>query len=94
VPIVPCWRNRLYHGEVRKSVPILEEAIRVMAVGERNPAGGYPLCPETAREALRGTCTTAVGVGIKSQVDSSGTVAQLLELADIELIPRGISARN
>jgi len=71
-----------------------EEAVRIMTSGQRNPASGYPLRAETPREALRGASTTAVGIGIESQVDGSGAVAQLLELADVEMVSQRADASS
>src|SRR5215467_5840036 len=56
-----------------------------MAVGQRYSANQDAPFPETLRETLRRLLAAAVGVGIEGHVDGSGPVAQLPELASIEM---------
>ena len=62
-----------------------EEAVRIMAVGQRHGAHVYALLAEPAGKRLRRLLAAAVGIGIKGQVDGSRTVAELAELARIEI---------
>src|ERR1700674_4174631 len=62
-----------------------KEAVRIMAIGQRDRAHVYALLGEPADKRLSRLLTTAVPIGIKSQVESSRTVAELAELARIEI---------
>src|SRR5215471_10111919 len=62
-----------------------EIAVRIVALWQRDCASCYTVLPKAARKRFRGTLTTAVPIGIKSQVDGSRTVAELAELARIEI---------
>ena len=62
-----------------------EEAVGVVALGQRDQASGDASLPEPLREALRCVLATAVGVRIKGHIDGSGTVAELPELLHIEM---------
>ena len=66
-----------------------EIAVGIVALWQGDCASGYTLLPKAARERFRGTLTTAVPIGIKSQVDGPRTVAELAELARIEMGTHG-----
>ena len=56
-----------------------------MTVGKRHGAHVYALLAEPADKRSSRLLTTAVPISIKSQIDSSRTVAELAELARIEI---------
>ena len=56
-----------------------------MAVGQRYGTYVYTLLGELAGKPLSRLLTTAVLIGIKSQIDGSGGIAELPELARIEM---------
>src|SRR5713226_2127967 len=56
-----------------------------MAVGQRHGAHVYALLAESVDKRLSRLLTTAVPVGVKSQIDGSRTVAKLPNLACIEM---------
>ena len=56
-----------------------------MAVGQRHSTDVYTLLGEPAGKRLGGFLAAAVRIGIKGQVDGSPTVAELTELACIEI---------
>src|SRR5260370_33683716 len=56
-----------------------------MAVGQRHGTHVHAVFGEPRDKRLSRLLTTAVGVGIKGQVDGSRTVAELAELARIEI---------
>ena len=80
------WLSRLQQGlELSRITALDEEAVGIVAIGQRDAASGDASLPETPCEALRGLLAAAVGVGIKGQIDGSRTVAQLPKLARIEM---------
>ena len=56
-----------------------------MAIGQEHAASGDALRSETKFESLRGLLATAVGVGIKGEINGARTVAQLLKLAGVQM---------
>ena len=62
-----------------------EKAVRIMAVGQRDGTDVYTLPGEPAGKRLCGFLPAAVRIGIKGQVDGSPIVAELTELARIEI---------
>jgi hypothetical protein len=60
-----------------------EEAVRIMAVGQRDGAHVYALLGKPADKRLSRLLTTAVAIGIKDEVDRSRTAAELAKLARI-----------
>jgi hypothetical protein len=62
-----------------------EETVGVVAFGQRDWPGENSSLPKGLRQAMRGALTTAVAVGVKGHIDLPGRVAELLELARIEM---------
>ena len=62
-----------------------EEAIRIMAVRQRHSTHVDTLLSQPASKRLSRLLTTAIGIGVKGQVDGSWTVAELAELARMEM---------
>ena len=62
-----------------------EEAVGIVAVGQGNQASRDAPLPKTFGETLSCLLAAAVGVGIKGEIDGSGCVAELPELARIEM---------
>src|SRR5215831_4336939 len=56
-----------------------------MAIGQEHVAGGEALRPEARCEFLRGSLATAVGVCIEGEINRARAVAQLLQLASIQM---------
>ena len=71
--------------ELTRIAVLDEEAVRIVAVGQRYGTHIYALLGEPAGKRLRRLLTTAVAISIKGQVDGSRTVAELPELARIEI---------
>ena len=69
---------------MRGAVPD-KEAVRIVALGEDHGAHVYAFLSKPADKRLRRSLSTAVPIGIKNQVDGSRTVAELAELARIEI---------
>src|ERR1700722_6856114 len=80
-----CHQQRLKLAGV---AALHEEAIRILAIGQRDLTRRDALFPKTMRETLRRLWAAAVGVGIESEIDGSGTVAQLPKLARVEVGPQ------
>src|ERR1035437_2065815 len=62
-----------------------KEAVGVVAIRQRDQASRYASFPEPSGEALCCLLAAAVAVGIKGEIDGSGSVAELPKLAYIEL---------
>ena len=75
-------RRRL---ELVRIAALNKEAVRIVALGQRHGAHVYALLAESADKRLCRLLATAVPIGIKGQVDGSRTVAELAELARIEI---------
>jgi hypothetical protein len=45
--------------------------------------------PKSSREVLRCLLTAAVAVGIKGQIDRTGSIANLVKLTGVEMRPQG-----
>src|ERR1035441_1975820 len=75
------WQGRLQQRLklARIAVPD-EEAVRVVAIGQRDSANIHALLSDLAGKRLCCRPTTAVCVGIENQIDGSRMVAQLPEL--------------
>ena len=71
--------------ELTRIAALDKEAVRIMAVGQRDGANVYALLGEPAGKRLRRLLAAAVRVGIKGQIDGSRTVAELPKLARIEM---------
>ena len=71
--------------ELARIAALDKEAVRIVALGQRDGANVHPLLSEPAGKRLCRLLTTAVGVGIKGQIDDSRTVAELAKLACIEM---------
>ena len=56
-----------------------------MALGQEDAASGEALRPETVCELLRGFLAAAVGIDIEGEIDRARAVAQLLELAGVQM---------
>src|SRR5215469_9962789 len=92
-----CWRacappgrSSLRHLQERLELTRItapdKEAVRIMALGQRHGAHVYALIGELAGKRLRRSLAAAIHIGIKGQVDSSRTVAELPILVHIEMI--------
>ena len=79
--------RRLQQGlELPRIAALHKEAVRIVALGQRDPASVYALLSEpVVQSALRRLLAAAVGVGVKGQIDGSGAVAELPKLARIEM---------
>ena len=62
-----------------------EKAVWIMADGQRDGTDVYTLPGEPAGKRLCSFLPAAVRIGIKGQVDGSPAVAELVELAGIEI---------
>jgi len=62
-----------------------EEAVRILAVGQHHGTDVDTLLSETAGKRLRRFLAAAVRIGIKGQIYGSPTVAELTELARIQI---------
>ena len=62
-----------------------EEAVRILAIGQRHGTDVHTLLGEPAGKRLGRFLAAAVRIGIKGQVDGSPAVAELVELAGIEI---------
>ena len=60
-----------------------------MAIRLRDQASADASLAERSPEALRCVLTAAIGVGIKSQIDGSRTIAQLPKLVRVEMTAHG-----
>ena len=56
----------------RASAPLDKEAVGIVAFGQRDGRAGSTF-PETMCETLRRVLATTIAVGIKCQIDGSGT---------------------
>ena len=62
-----------------------KEAVRIMSVGQCHGTHMDALLGQPASQRLSRLLTTTIRIGIKGQVDGSWTVAELAELAGIEM---------
>src|SRR5215475_2986437 len=62
-----------------------EERVRIVAIGQEHAADGEALRPEARCEFQRGSLATAVGVCIEGEINRAWAVAQLLQLAGIQM---------
>jgi hypothetical protein len=62
-----------------------KEAVGIVAVWQRDPASVDALLSEPAGKRLRRLPTTAIRVGVKGEIDGSRGVAELPELARVEM---------
>ena len=62
-----------------------EEAVRIMAVGQSHGTYVDTLLGQAASKRLSRLLTTAMGIGGEGQIHGSWTVADLAELAGIEV---------
>src|ERR1035438_3557023 len=72
--------------ELTRIAAMDKEAVRIMALGQRDRANIHPLLSEPAGKRLRRLLTTTVRVGIKNQIDDSHAVAELAKLACVEMV--------
>jgi hypothetical protein len=94
---VRCWRptnesaERSYARPLQQALELLsiaalqEEAVGIVALGQRDSASVYALLAEPAGKRLRRLLTTAIRIIVKSQIDGSRGVAELPKLARIEM---------
>src|ERR1700694_412876 len=81
------WQGSLQQRLELACIAVLDkEAVRVVAIGQRDSANVHSLLSEPAGKRVRRLLATAVCIGIKGQIDSSRTVAQLPMLAPVEVI--------
>src|SRR5258708_4913365 len=81
------WQGSLQQRlELARGAFLDKEAVRVVAIGQRDSANVHALLSEPAGERLRRLLPTAVRVGIKGQINGPRTVAQLPILVHIEMI--------
>ena len=71
--------------ELLSIAALQEEAVGIVALGQRDSASVYALLAEPAGKRLRRLLPTAVCVGVKCNKDSSLGVAELPKLARIEM---------
>ncbi len=62
-----------------------EEAVGVMAIGQRYTANAHSLLSEPASQRFCRLLAAVVAVGVEGQIDGSRAVAQLVKLPDIEI---------
>src|ERR1035438_7025240 len=91
-----CWKaceprgrsslRRLQHRlELARIAALDKEAVRILAVGQRDQRSSDASFPESSREVLCRVLAAAVTVGIKGNIDGSASVAELPKLARIEM---------
>src|ERR1035437_10217609 len=92
-----CWRACEPHGRpslrrlqqglelTRIAVPG-QEAVRIVARGQRYGTHTHVEPSEAAGKRLRRFLTAAIRIGIKGQIDGSGAIAQLPKLACVEMV--------
>ena len=79
------WRRLQQRLELARIAVPDEEAVGVVAIGQRDAASRMPCSLRHRQRALRCLLSTAVGVGIKGHIDGARAVAQLAELVRIEM---------
>lgn len=57
-----------------------------MAIGQPDAESGYALRPQPVRQGLRGQLSAPIVVGVQGQIDGSPAVAELAELACVEMV--------
>ena len=78
--------RRLQQGPELVAVAVPDkEAVRIVALRQNHGAHLYTFLCKPADKRLSRLLTTAVAIGIKSHEDGSRTVAELAELACIEI---------
>src|SRR5277367_3597509 len=80
------WQSRLQQRlELARVATLDKEAVRVVAIWQRDDTDVHALFPEPAGKQLRRLLAAAVRIGIKGQIDGSRTVAQLAILLPVEM---------
>jgi hypothetical protein len=62
---------------------LCEEAVGIVALGQSYYSSNQACASEPRSQTFGSKCSAAVGVSVKSQIDSSMAAAQLLKLACI-----------
>src|SRR5271170_5176675 len=80
------WQGRLQQRlELARVATLDKEAVRVVAIWQRDYTDVHALLSEPAGKQLRRMLAAAVRIGIKGQIDGSRTVAQLAILLPVEM---------